>query len=212
MSSGDQYSGEQYPWTPRRAYRPVPPPQPGPSPLGMAISMLLLFALIAGGTYAWRIWRSNPDNRELYGKVREPAPHEGLFLDEKHNIEIYNTTKASVVHVTSLRAAQVDFFNVQQVPEGTGSGFVWDDGGHIVTNYHVIKDADGAKVTIFDQKTPETFTASLVGAYPDKDVAVLRIDAPEGSDCIRSRSAPPTTCRSARTSTPSATRSASTRP
>jgi S1-C subfamily serine protease len=85
-----------------------------------------------------------------------------------------------VVHVTSLRETRVNFFDTQNVPEGTGSGFIWDDGGHIVTNYHVIRGATGgAKVTIFDQKAPTTYDATIVGAYPDKDVAVLRIDAPK---------------------------------
>jgi S1-C subfamily serine protease len=178
MSSGDTFSNEQYPWAPRRAARPEPQP-PKPSLAGMVLSLLVLFVLVAGGSYLWRHWWSNPDNPELYGQVREPAVREGLYLDEKHNIQIYNETKASVVHVTSLRAARVNAFDVQNVPEGTGSGFIWDDGGHVVTNYHVIKDANAAKITVFDQKTPTTYDASLVGAYPDKDVAVLRIDAPK---------------------------------
>ncbi len=62
------------------------------------------------------------------------------------------------------------------MPEGTGSGFIWDEGGHIVTNYHVIKGADGAHVTLADHTT---YRASLVGAAPDKDLAVLHIDAPK---------------------------------
>jgi S1-C subfamily serine protease len=66
--------------------------------------------------------------------------------------------------------------NVQQVPEGTGSGFMWDDEGHIVTNYHVIQHADAAQVVLADQSA---WTAKLVGEYPDKDVAVLSIDAPK---------------------------------
>jgi S1-C subfamily serine protease len=62
------------------------------------------------------------------------------------------------------------------VPRGTGTGFVWDDSGHIVTNFHVIQDADGARVTLADQTT---FDAKLVGAFPDRDLAVLRIEAPK---------------------------------
>ena len=179
MSSGDPYPGDQYSWPPRRAYQPEPPPASRPSPFGMALALLILFGLVAGGAYVWRRWQGNPDNPEVYGQLHPVAPGNGLYLDEKHNIEIYNDTKASVVHVTSIGTARVSAFNVQNVPEGTGSGFVWDDGGHIVTNFHVIRDATAAKVTIFDQKTPTTFDASLVGAYPDKDVAVLRIDAPK---------------------------------
>jgi S1-C subfamily serine protease len=81
-----------------------------------------------------------------------------------------------VVHITSL-GVQRDLFsmNVQQVPRGTGTGFVWDAAGHIVTNFHVIQNANGAKVTLADQSSYE---ATLVGAFPDRDLAVLKIDAP----------------------------------
>jgi S1-C subfamily serine protease len=81
-----------------------------------------------------------------------------------------------VVHITSI-GVQRDLFslNVQEVPRGTGTGFVWDDQGHIVTNYHVIQDANGARVTLADQSS---YDATLVGAFPDRDLAVLRIDAP----------------------------------
>jgi len=180
MSSGGQYSGEQYPWPPRRPFRPAPPPEPRSSILGALLGLLFVFALFAGGAYLWRMWTVNPEDREAYGKVREPSARDGLFMDEKHNIEIYNTTKVSVVHVTSIGEARIDFFNnVQQIPEGTGSGFVWDEGGNIVTNFHVVRSAVRAKVTIFDQKSPTTYDADLVGAYPDKDVAVLHINAPK---------------------------------
>ena len=68
-----------------------------------------------------------------------------------------------------------DFFSmdVQQIPEGSGSGFVWDAQGHIVTNYHVIHGGDAAQVTLADRST---WKARLVGAYPDGDLAVLAID------------------------------------
>jgi S1-C subfamily serine protease len=145
----------------------------------MALALFVLFGLVAGGTYLWHYWHSNPDNPELYGQLRTPAPSNGLYLDEKRNIDLYNNSKNSVVHITSLGEARV-VFDVQQVPEGTGSGFIWDEGGHIVTNYHVVREArSGLKVTIFDQTAPTTFDATIVGAYPDKDVAVLRINAPK---------------------------------
>jgi S1-C subfamily serine protease len=61
------------------------------------------------------------------------------------------------------------------VPQGTGSGFVWDKKGHIVTNYHVIEGADLISVS-FDSKT--ALRARVVGTSPDKDLAVLKIEAP----------------------------------
>ncbi|MCA0324231.1 MAG: serine protease, partial [Proteobacteria bacterium] len=65
--------------------------------------------------------------------------------------------------------------NVQQVPQGTGTGFVWDTAGHVVTNFHVIQEASGARVTLADQSS---YKAELVGAFPDRDIAVLKIAAP----------------------------------
>jgi len=108
---------------------------------------------------------------------RAVTPRGALAPDEQANIDLFKRTSPSVVHITTL-ATQRDLFsmNVMQVPRGTGSGFVWDDSGHIVTNFHVIQGGTGAKVTLADQST---FDARLVGAFPDRDLAVLKIDAPK---------------------------------
>jgi S1-C subfamily serine protease len=96
--------------------------------------------------------------------------------DERATIELFEHASPSVVYITSLSVRR-DFFtlNVLEIPSGTGSGFVWDDDGHIVTNFHVIQGADRAQVTLADRTT---FMATLVGVAPAKDLAVLRIDAP----------------------------------
>ncbi len=108
---------------------------------------------------------------------RAVAPRGALAADELAHIEVFRKTSPSVVHITSI-GVQRDLFsmNVQQVPRGTGTGFVWDERGHIVTNFHVIQGANAARVTLSDQTT---FDASLVGAFPDRDLAVLRIEAPK---------------------------------
>jgi len=107
---------------------------------------------------------------------RAVAPRGPLAADEQANIDLFKRNSPSVVHITTL-ATQREMFssNVMQVPRGTGTGFVWDDAGHIVTNFHVIQGGTGAKVTLADQST---FDAKLVGAFPDRDLAVLKIDAP----------------------------------
>ncbi|KAK9040370.1 hypothetical protein V6N11_015534 [Hibiscus sabdariffa] len=66
--------------------------------------------------------------------------------------------------------------DVLEVPQGSGSGFVWDKDGHVVTNYHVIRGASDLKVTFADQST---YDAKVVGFDQDKDVVVLRVDAPK---------------------------------
>jgi S1-C subfamily serine protease len=100
-----------------------------------------------------------------------------LAEDERNNIEVFKAVSPSTVNITTLQA-QRNFFSrdVTQVPSGTGTGIVWDDRGHVVTNFHVIQDADAARVTLADQSS---WRAALVGAFPDQDIAVLRIDAPK---------------------------------
>lgn len=100
-----------------------------------------------------------------------------LAEDERATIELFKLASPSVVHITTHSVAR-DFFslNLREVPRGSGSGFVWDKKGHIVTNYHVIRNVDVAYVGFDDQST---YPARLVGAAPDKDLAVLRVDAPE---------------------------------
>ena len=108
---------------------------------------------------------------------RAVTPRGPLGADEQAHIEVFRKASPSVVHITTL-AAQRDMFsmNVQQVPRGTGTGFVWDDRGHIVTNFHVIQGATAARVTLSDQSVHE---ATLVGAFADRDLAVLKVDLPK---------------------------------
>jgi S1-C subfamily serine protease len=98
---------------------------------------------------------------------------------EARRIDTIQRVKPSVVNI-STKAIQERYFwgNPLEVPRGTGTGFVWDKNGHIVTNYHVIMDADIAEVTLDGDSSP--YKAKLVGAYPEKDIAVLKIDAPAG--------------------------------
>ena len=109
--------------------------------------------------------------------ARAVAPRGALTADEQAHIAVFRKASPSVVHITTL-AAQRDMFslNVQQVPRGTGSGFLWDERGHIVTNFHVIQGATAARVTLADQSVHE---ATLIGAFADRDLAVLRIDLPK---------------------------------
>src|SRR5574341_1181455 len=98
--------------------------------------------------------------------------------DERATIALFRAASPSVVHITTLaRVTDAFRLDVFEIPQGTGSGFIWDDAGHVVTNYHVVKDADRAQVTLADRST---WDARLAGVSRDKDLAVLRIDAPAG--------------------------------
>jgi len=99
-----------------------------------------------------------------------------LAADEQNAIEVFQRVAPSVVYITSIELHR-NFFslNIYEIPKGTGSGFVWDTEGRIVTNFHVIEDASRVEVTLADNST---WKAALVGVAPDKDIAVLQIGAP----------------------------------
>jgi len=100
-----------------------------------------------------------------------------LTAEEQRTIELFEQASPAVVFITSV-SLQRDFWSprIMEIPRGTGSGFIWDRQGHVVTNFHVIQGASKARVTLADQSTWE---ARLVGAAPEKDLAVLHIDAPK---------------------------------
>lgn len=109
------------------------------------------------------------------GLPRAVTPRGELGADEKATIALFERSRDSVVYITT-RAQVRDFWtrNVFSVPRGTGSGFIWDEFGDIVTNYHVIEDASEATVRLADGRD---YKASLVGVSPGHDIAVLKIAA-----------------------------------
>lgn len=136
--------------------------------------ILLLIALVLG----W--WYYRQADQPRYNPEAEPravTPRGDLAEDEKNTIELFRNASPSVVYITSIGVRR-DFFslNVYEIPQGTGTGFVWDRDGHLVTNYHVIVDANRVEVTLADHSV---WKAVFVGAAPDKDIAVLQISAPK---------------------------------
>lgn len=105
-----------------------------------------------------------------------PAPAE-LGPDERTTIAVFERATKSVVFIANT-AVQRDFWSMDtmEVPQGSGSGFIWNKQGHIVTNFHVIYGASSIKVTLGDRSEHQ---AKLVGADPDHDLAVLQIQAPD---------------------------------
>ncbi len=99
-----------------------------------------------------------------------------LAADEQNTIAIFDAASPSVVYITTTdRVLDLITRNVTEVPSGTGSGVLWDELGHVVTNHHVIDDVQGAYVRLSDHRN---YDAVLVGASPEHDLAVLRIGAP----------------------------------
>ena len=149
---------------------------------GAASFWLILAILVVAGVIWLEPWKMtvSPPAPSVSGPV--PAPRQveargSLAEDEQNNIAVFKAVSPSVVHITTVELARGFLsLDAMQIPRGTGSGFIWDDRGNIVTNFHVIQGASAARVTLSDQSN---YKASLVGAFPDRDLAVLRIDAPK---------------------------------
>lgn len=152
----------------------------------------LLWALLLGGGFLAGVAWKNAENKtseadsaeatavttsaKEEGLSRATAASEGLNPDEVATIRLFEDAAPSVCFITTSNVRR-DYWSrdVTEIPRGTGSGFVWDKSGHIITNYHVIQGADRATVTLADRTT---WQAKLVGYAPEKDLAVLKIDAP----------------------------------
>ena len=162
---------------------PVPTPPPVPTtpfrPTALLRSLLpaLLVVLAAAGC-------GEPGDTSRPGAaVAEPAPapRPDLAADERSTIELFRNASPSVVYITTLEQRRDRFsLNVFEIPQGSGTGFIWDERGHVVTNYHVVsgngrRPPSRVQVTLADQSD---YDARVVGVAPGKDLAVLRIDAP----------------------------------
>ena len=152
---------------------------------GAALSIVLVIVAVAACA---------PDRRPLAPAQRVGAPllpaaqprrplppiPSDLRPDERATVELFERTSPSVVYITTL-ARRTDWFGRPmggEVPQGTGTGFIWDGDGHVITNAHVVGGADSVEVVMADQTTYE---AELVGLSFSHDLAVLRIDAPSAA-------------------------------
>ncbi|MFY7697367.1 MAG: S1C family serine protease [Legionella sp.] len=104
-----------------------------------------------------------------------------LLPNERNNIEIFNQASPKVIYVHRMKTMINPALERLQVPAGAGSGIIWDKQGHIVTNFHVIREADQLAVSIGDK----TFSAKVVGAEPRKDIAVLRLTSPKALQLLK---------------------------
>ena len=131
-----------------------------------AASLLLVAVLFANNSFAQA--QDNSGSRRF------------LDREEQANINVFKVASPSVVNISTqqtIEARRGDVtLNIGRMPSGTGSGFIWDAEGHIVTNFHVIEDSDFVRVKLTDGSEWE---AEILGTAPEYDVAVLKIDAPE---------------------------------
>jgi S1-C subfamily serine protease len=157
------------PRRPRKPYRPF-----------LSVALVLLPALLTAvgigcGVWLWLAWPTPKPTTMI--QPRAVTARGDLAADEQSTIDLFRSVAPSVVHVTNL-AARRDWYSrdVYTVPRGTGTGFIWDDQGFIVTNFHVIDGANVVRVVLADGSR---YDSSQVWGYPDQDLAVIRIDAPK---------------------------------
>ena len=160
---------------------PTQPPPRHMQRLGCLMSVLTILLGVVLLLYSWPVFRS------LFfggagGQPRPITPRGDLMNVEKTTIALFKQASPSVAFITT-EATRVNPWSrrVTEVPQGSGSGFVWDDQGHIVTNYHVINGASQAHVILYDQSS---YDATVVGYSPDHDLAVLKINVPLGVSLV----------------------------
>lgn len=139
----------------------------------LIVAAALVFTVLRG--------RGGSSGGTTAAEPRTITPRGDLASDENSTVELFSEVSGSVVHITSLESRQSRLrMNVLEIPQGTGSGFMWDKSGHVVTNFHVLQNADHAEVTLNDNTV---WRGEIVGVAPDKDLAIIKIDAP--SDRLR---------------------------
>ena len=149
-----------------------------------AVMKRLLVLCLLGLLSCKQATQPKPDGASQAGQASATPPPlpplspNARIEDERNTIGVFKTCAPSTVFVTQTQLVVDEWEGVaQEVPAGSGSGFVWDDQGHIVTNFHVVKGARSLTVTFHDQ---QTFDAKIVGVEPRKDIAVLEVKAPAG--------------------------------
>ncbi|MEL6266423.1 MAG: trypsin-like peptidase domain-containing protein [Pseudomonadota bacterium] len=143
----------------------------------IALRTLVLLGIVLG---AFALWQAVPVFRAhlVGGEPRAVAARGALAPAEQTVIALFEQARDSVVFIsTADRSVNLFTREVFERPRGTGSGFVWDAAGHVVTNHHVVAGADRATVRLVDGRS---FRARLVGSDPANDLAVLRIEVDEG--------------------------------
>ncbi len=143
-------------------------------PVSRPAALLAVFTLAIGAAFGFVAATTTQSQA-----VAQPVPiPTDLTESEARVVQLFENASPSVVFVATEQDVVVRnvFGAFRDVRSGTGSGFVWDEDGHIVTNYHVIRAASRVNVTFANG---ETRNATVIGAAPDKDLAVLRVD-PDG--------------------------------
>jgi len=162
-----------------RSYRPAP--SAGGHPVAWALVALLAVALLAAGVGLFLAWpKANTSPTDPNATPRDVTPKGPLDAEEREAVDLFKNTKDSVVNVdTVVFRRNLQTRSTDVVQAGTGSGFIWDDEGRIVTNYHVVREAIKSRLTLRVVLADRSeWKVTVVGVAPEYDLAVLKINAP----------------------------------
>jgi S1-C subfamily serine protease len=163
-----------------QGYRPPTPPVRyivAPSVARRSMLPVIVVSLVLGAAAGLLAFRYIAVRETPAPESRTVTPAGELAAEEKSTIQLFRNASPSVAFITTVQQ-RVNVFtrSITEVEAGTGSGFVWDTNGHVVTNFHVIADRRSTvRVTLGDG---EVYPATVVGVAPNFDVAVLKIRAP----------------------------------
>ena len=136
--------------------------------------ILISLAIVAAFNYFSRYVNRG---RRIVSEPREILPRGDLAEFEKSTITIFNSAAPSVVYIFTENA-ESGFFGRREILQGAGSGFLWDQYGHVVTNFHVIQGSQSIQVRL---DSGQAIRATYVGGSPDHDLAIIRLrSTPQG--------------------------------
>ena len=143
---------------PKRERKPKPEPKPKPKPVAPAPAPP----------------PASPPAPPLATPPVSPLGTGAAIEDERNTIAVFEAVAPATVFVTQSQLVRNRFtLHVDEIPAGTGSGFVWDTAGHVVTNFHVVAGGHSFTVTLHDG---HVVPAKLVGGDPKRDIAVLALE------------------------------------
>jgi S1-C subfamily serine protease len=156
--------------------RDVPtPPEAEDDPGGRSRFIWLILALLI--VIAALLYRNGRGVARLHDAHAVPRPvtaRGDLSSVETTQIEIFQSASPSVVHIDTAAIGRISSFLVTEIPQGSGTGLIWSEDGYVVTNFHVVRDADRCQVVLADNSS---YAADVVGVAANYDLAVLKIDA-----------------------------------
>jgi S1-C subfamily serine protease len=144
-----------------------------------ALGMGLVVCQVAGASATPSIATTSMSGPQARAETSEPAVRplsSGAYIeDETNTMSVYDAAAPATVFVAQRQVRRGWGMQGVEVPAGSGSGFIWDDEGHIVTNFHVVDGGSSWTVTLQNKRT---YDAVLVGGEQRRDIAVLKIEVP----------------------------------